>query len=528
MQNTNRTQYVLAVDLGTSGPKAAVISLEGRIISTARAQVATILLPEDGAEQEPEAVWQAVKESLGGALRKSGVAAQDVLAVICSSQYSSIVPVDKDGRALMNMLLWLDKRGATKRLKKLGGFPKGADTSLQLLQWLRKHGLPPIDGGISLTHMRYVKYARPDVYERTAKFLEPMDFIALRLSGRAAANQCTAFMSLLTDNRKLNITEYDPQLLRYAGIEQDKLPELVPLNAIIGPVLPEVAAELGLSPETKVITGLNDTQSGGMATYAFSGSHAAISVGSSSVMITHVPHRKTDVRHFILSMPSPVPKTYFVMAENGLAGSTLEHFMRQLVYARDAFGELTAHNQYALLQKAVDETPAGSGGVLFLPWMGGSLAPSADAQMRSGFLNMSAGTTRSHLARAVLEGVAMNLRWMQGLVEKFAKRKFSHFLCYGGGAESDAWSQIMADVLNAPVHQLANPQYATCVGAGLLAFERLGLLSFDDFQERVQIRRVYEPNPAHRAVYDEMSEILVQAFKATQPIFRRLNLMRRP
>ena len=156
------------------------------------------------------------------------------------------------------------------------------------------------------------------------------------------------------------------------------------------------------------------TRSGGMATYAFSGSHAAISVGSSSVMITHVPHRKTDVRHFILSMPSPVPKTYFVMAENGLAGSTLEHFMRQLVYARDTFGELTAHNQYALLQKAVDETPAGSGGVLFLPWMGGSLAPSADAQMRSGFLNLSAGTTRSHLARAVLEGVARDNRQIDG------------------------------------------------------------------------------------------------------------------
>jgi xylulokinase len=120
----------------------------------------------------------------------------------------------------------------------------------------------------------------------------------------------------------------------------------------------------------------------------------------------------------------------------------------------------------------------------------------------------------------------MNLRWLRGPAEKFAKRSFTHFLYYGGGAESDAWSQIIADVLNAPVHQLANPQYATCVGAGLLAFERLGMLGFDDFQSRVQIRRVYEPNPVHRAVYDEMSEELVQAFKATQPIFRRLNRLR--
>ena len=240
MSDTTTNQYVLAVDLGTSGPKAAVIALDGRIIATARAHVTTIYLPEDGAEQEPEAVWQATKEALAGALQKSGVAAKDVLAVICSSQYSSIVPVESNGRATMNMVLWLDKRGHTKRLKKLSNFPRGTDSPVQQLQWLRKHGLPPLDGGISLTHMRYIKYVRPEVYERTAKFLEPMDYLTMRLCGRATANQCTAFMSLLIDNRKLNLTEYDPQLLGFSKIDKDKLPYLVPLNAIVGTVLPDV------------------------------------------------------------------------------------------------------------------------------------------------------------------------------------------------------------------------------------------------------------------------------------------------
>jgi xylulokinase len=427
----------------------------------------------------------------------------------------------------MNMVLWLDRRGKKHRLEKLPHYPKRSDTPLQILQWFRLHGLPPVDGGISLTHMRFIKYARPEVYARTACFLEPMDFIAMRLSGRATANQCTAFMSLATDNRRLNATAYDARLLRYGGIDAEKLPELVPLNARLGPVRPDVAAELGLAPDTQVVTGLNDTQSGGLATCAFRGAHGGLSVGSSSVMITHVPFKRTDVRHAILSMPSPVPDTWFVMAENGLAGGTLAHFLESLVYPRDAFGELAVGDPYAMLQRAVDETPPGSGGVLFLPWLGGSLAPAADARMRGGFLNLSAGTTRSHLARAVLEGVAMNLRWLKDPVEKFAKRSFSHFLFYGGGAESPAWSQIMADVLDAPIHQMDNPQYATCLGAGLLAFERLGLLAFDDFSRRVTIREIYEPNPAHRARYDEMSAQLVQAFKATQPIFRRLNSARR-
>jgi xylulokinase len=514
---------VLAIDLGTSGPKAAIVSLSGQILATARAPVETLHLPDDGAEQDPEQVWLAVKAACRGAIQRSTLAARDILAVICSSQYSSVVPVDAAGRATMNMLLWLDKRGTTARLRNLGGFPKRADSPLQLLRWLRLHGLPPIEGGMSLTHMRYVKYARPEVYERTAKFLEPMDFVTMRFTGRATANQCTAFMSLLTNNRRLDATIYDPQLLRQSLIDADRLPELVPLDSIVGTLLPDVAAELGLSPTTKVVTGVNDTQAGGMGTAAFSGNHAAISVGSTSVMISHVSFKRTDVRHAILSMPSPVPATYFVMAENGLAGGTLEHFLQNVVYARDHFGRLTAENHYEVLAAAVSQSAPGSGGLLFLPWMGGSIAPQAESRMRGGFLNLSARTTRSDMARAVLEGVAMNLRWLQGPVEKFTRRSFSHFVYYGGGAESDAWSQIMADVLGQPVHQMRDPQYATCVGLGLLAFQRLGLIAFEDFVQRVPIRAVYEPDPANRAIYEDLSGQLVQAFKATRPIFRHLN-----
>ena len=106
------------------------------------------------------------------------------------------------------------------------------------------HGLPPIEGGISLTHMRWIRHARPAVYERTAAFLEPMDYVAMRFCGRAAANQCTAFMSLVTDNRRLNVTEYDARLLAQSGIDRDKLPPLVPLESILGTVLPDVATEL--------------------------------------------------------------------------------------------------------------------------------------------------------------------------------------------------------------------------------------------------------------------------------------------
>ena len=513
---------VLAIDLGTSGCKGAVVSLQGRVVGSSRAPIETMYLPDGGAEQDPDAVWTAVKTVCREALGRSGVASHDVRAVICTSQYSSVVPVGADGRPTMNMILWLDRRGATDRLRRLPGYPWAGDSPFRLLRWLRVHGLPPVAGGITLAHLRYIKYARPDVYERTATFLEPADYVTLRLTGRAAANQCTAFMFLMTDNRRLDATGYDARLVRYAGIARDKLPELVPLDAIVGNVLPEVARELGLSPETPVITGLNDTQAGGMGTAAFTGGHAAISLGSTSVMITHVPRKRADVRHAILSMPSPVPDTWFVMAENGAGGAGLDHLMRKLG-PPDAATDAAPVDRYSRLERAVEQAPPGSNGVLYLPWMGGSMAPCVDGRMRGGFLNFGLATTRPELARAVLEGIALNLRWLKEPVERFASRRFSHFVLYGGGAASNAWSQIMADVLDTPVRQAESPQYVAAVGAGLLAFQRLGLLGFDDFASRLAIRREYHPQPANRALYDERAVQFVKAFKRTRRLFHALN-----
>lgn len=517
------TVAALAIDLGTSGPKAAVVNLEGEILATGHVLVKTNFLPDGGAEQDPDAVWAAVKSASAQAVSGSGLPAGDIRAVICSSQYSSIVPVDADGRHTMNMITWHDSRGAAGRLRKLRGFSGSLDRPHELLTWLLRHGLPPIgSGNDSLSHMRWVKFAQPELYERTATFLEPMDYVTMRFTGRRTANQCTAFMLLTMNNRTLTAAGHDARLVRYARIDEEKLPEIVPLDAIVGTVLPDVASELGLSSEAQVVTGVNDTQVGGLATGAFAGSHAGISIGSTSVMITHVPFKRTDVRHAILSMPSPVPGTYFVMAENGTGGAGLAHFLDEFVFVDDMFGRLSNENGFTALAQAVDSVTPGSNGLLYLPWLSGSIAPAADPRMRGGFLNLGLQTTRRHMVRAVLEGIALNLRWLRGPVERFAKRPCTHFRFYGGGAESDAWSQIMADVLGSPVHQLAQPRYATCRGGALLAFERLGLVEFDEFESRIPVRRVYEPRADVRETYDVLFQQFVAAFKRNRRIFRAL------
>jgi xylulokinase len=249
-------------------------------------------------------------------------------------------------------------------------------------------------------------------------------------------------------------------------------------------------------------------------------------MGTTSVMITRVDQKKTDIRNSLVSMPSPVGGTYLVMAENGIGGRAVEHFLSNIVFSADGFGDHSLEDRFAALHEAIANVPAGSGGVLFLPWLTGSMSPVEDGLVRGGFLNMSLDTTREHLGRAVLEGVALNMRWLRGAVEKFTQRDMDHLIFYGGGALSDAWSQIIADVQQIPIHQLANARFAVCVGTGLLGFIRCGRLTVADCVGRAPVKQIYEPNPDHRDLYDTLFGQFVPAFRQNRKIFRALGAHR--
>lgn len=518
---------ILAIDLGTTNVKAAVVAQDGALIGTGRRTLETIHTLGDGAEQDAELVWEAVLEAAEDAL--SSLDDRSVVrGIACASQYSSIVPVREDGTPIANMVVWMDKRGGPDRLGELPGGKGMKPSPYQMLRWLQIHGVPPLPSGAdSLAHMRWLKLARPDVYARTAAFLEPMDYVTARFSGRLVSNMCSSFMLLLTDNRKGH-GGYHPTLLSWSGLDSEKLPEIVPVNEPLGPVLPEVAVRLGLSPETIVLPGINDTQAGGIGASAFSGDHTGISIGTTAVCITHVDFKKTDILNSLVSMPSPIAGKYFVMAEAGIGGGALEYFLERLVFATDRLGDHSLEAKFAALERAIQSTDPGSGGVLFLPWLTGSMTPVEDGRVRGGFLNLSLTTTREHLARSVLEGVAFNLRWVQERVARFARREISRIKFYGGGALSSAWAQIFADVLQRPVEQLRDPEYAGSRGVALLGFHRLGDITLDDIEARVPIQAVYSPHPDAAMRYDEMFEQFVRVFKKNRDIFRALNVRSEP
>jgi xylulokinase len=514
--------HVIAIDQGTTNVKIALIDCHGTVTGSASSPIPLITLPHGGAEQDPDLIWSIVKTLIRQIMDASDVPADDVKGLICISQYSSIIPVQSDGTPAMNMVMHLDGRGSKTSLQKFPGFKP--DSPWRQFRWLRTHGIPPISSGVdSVSHMRLIKYAFPEVYEKTAAFLEPMDFLTMKFTGRTTANQCTVLMMLGMDNRKLNNTSYHEDLIRYSGIDRTKWPELVPTDAIVGNMLPDVAAEIGLSPETQVITGANDTQAGGIATHAYQGDHGAISIGTTGVIITHADKMRTDVVNSLISMPSPMPNTYFVMAENGLAGKVVESFLQNLIYPNDTFADHGQEETFRAFDEVLASVPPGSNGVVFQPWMSGASAPVSAPYMRGGILNLTLNTSREEIAKATVEGVMMNLHWLRLAVEKFTKRPFSHITFYSGGALSRESAQIMADVFQIPIHQAADPEHVVALGGACLAFDRLKLKRIEDAAGLLPVQKVLEPRREFAATYAAAFNRFQQGFKRTRPFYKAIN-----
>ena len=511
-------RLILSIDLGTSGLKAALVGEDGEIVASTYRPVETVLVPPDGAEQDAEAIWNGTKSAMKQVIQEAGRPAQEIIGVGVASQFSSVVPVAGSGKPVMNLILWMDRRGAPCSREIYGRHPQAIAT------WIDIHGAMPLpSGNDSLSHMLWVKEARPGVYERTAKFLEPMDYLTARLSGELTANACTAFMMVLTDNRQLSAVQYDETLIEMSGIDREKLPDLVPVLSSVGTVRPEVAAEVGLSPATKVLSGLNDTQAVAVGTGTFQKGHGGVNIGTTSQVLAHLANKASDLKHAIVSSPSPIEGSYVAIAENGIGAKALDHFLTNLTFASDALADHTTEDMFGRVDDLVREVPAGSGSVLFLPWLTGSHAPSSNENARGGFLNLSLSTTRAHMVRSILEGVAYNLRWLLPYVEQFSGKEFEQIYLAGGGALSDEWSQILADVMGRPLLQLEEPRHCITRTTAFLGFERLGLLEMADFPRFNRVRRPYEPRPERSSVYDFLFEQFLAAFDRNRPIFDSLN-----
>ena len=507
------SDYALAVDLGSGALKVGAVSLTGEITAVAQRGYETERLPGGGAVQDASVWWDVVRELARSVLE--GIPADRVTAVSCTGQWASTIPVDDAGEPVGPCLMWLDTRGAGRTREAIGG-PLMGYSPRALATWIRHTGgVPSPFGGDPVGHMLHLERDEPEIASAARWYLEPVDYLSMRFTGKAAASHASMSAAWLTDNRHLDRLEYDGALVRRLGLDPAKLPPLVETGSLIGAVRPEVASELGIDPGAQVVTGTPDLHSAALGCGAIGEGQPHMTISTTSWISLPFPRKKTDALHSIATVPGLDSDSYLVANNHEAAGLCLR-------WLRDSF-TLGEPGEFERLIELAATAPPGSGGVLFTPWIAGERSPVDDRNARGGWHNLSVQTGNADLVRSVLEGVAYNSRWLNEAVEGFAKQRLDPIRIFGGGAIPDLWCQIHADVIDRTIERVADPMHANLRGAALFAALGLGAIQRDEVRELVPVDRIFQPDPATREAYDHLYAEFPGLYKAQRKMFARLN-----
>jgi xylulokinase len=287
----------------------------------------------------------------------------------------------------------------------------------------------------------------------------------------------------------------------------------VPSASVVGEVLPAVSEEWGLAAGTKVVTATGDVHSAVVGSGALGDYEGHLYMGTSSWLSCHLPKKRTDLLNNQAALPSAVPGRYFLANEHEVGGGAL-------LWLRDQAGMVRDYDEANELAAA---SPVGSGRVIFTPWLNGERTPVDDHTIRGGWNNVSLSTTRADLVRSVFEGVAFNSRWLLDVVEKFVKRPLDGLNFIGGGALSDGWCQMHADVCDRTIRRVAEPQHANSRGAAFVAWLALRRQTLDELNRAVTIDREFTPDPESTAAYAPLYAEFKNLYKAHKKIHARLN-----
>ncbi len=523
---TTVAQHVLCIDLGTSGPKVAIVSADGEVRAHAFAPVDLELSPGGGAEQSPEKWWQAIGEASRKTMESGADYRDQIGAVSVTAQWSGTVPVDSQGDAIGNAIIWMDSRGAKYIEKKVGGALNISGYGIHRLPTLLRltGGVPGLSGKDPVSHILWLQHERPEVYEQARYFLEPKDYLNMRLTGEVAASFDSIVLHWVTDNRDPNNVSYSEKLLRIMGLDGEKLPPLRPATEVLGALTDEAAKFLGAPAGLPVMTGTPDMQSAALGSGAVRDFETHLYVGTSSWISGHVPFKKADVIRNVASLPAALPGRYFVANEQETSGACLNALANNWLFPKDSLSDKgPGEDIFQRFDKAAAAIAPGAENLIFTPWLNGERSPMDDHTTRGGFYNMSLKTTREHMVRAVFEGVAFNTRLLLGAVEHFMGDKIPAINIIGGGAKSDVWCQIFADILDRPIRQVEDPIHANARGAAFVAALGLGWRTVDELSKSTPVSQTFEPTQAHREQYDRLFGTFQNIYSANKTIYKRLN-----
>ena len=486
---------LLGIDIGTSACKVAVFDEAGKVLSQTNKEY-KVYYPNPGwAEQDADEWWNAICEGIKDVLKDDKVNADEIAGIGVDGQSWSAIPVDKDGRALYRTPIWMDTRARDicDKVKALIGEDEIFDVAGN--DFLPSYSTPK---------MLWFKENMPEVFNKTALFLQSNSYIVYKLTGVYSQDLSQGYGLHFFNMKTLS---YDNALAKEMGLSAELVPDLYKCDEIVGKVTKEAAALTGLKEGTPVVAGGLDAACGTLGAGVYKvgqtqeqgGQAGGMSICTDSAL----SHKKLILSAHV------VPGKWLLQGGTVGGGGTLKWFKQE--FGKDlSFDELTAE---------AEKVGAGSDGVIFLPYMAGERSPIWNPDAKGVFYGLSFDKTRGHMIRALLEGVALSLNHnLETASEVGAKVDVMNAM--GGASNSRLWTQIKADVTGRTIC-VPTSDTATTLGAALLAGVGCGV--YKDYDEAVTktivITRVQEPDMANHEIYKRSMELYLKLSGALTDTF---------
>lgn len=487
-------QLIAGIDLGTTALKIAIFNTSGEMLGNATLEYKLYTPQSYFVESDPAVYMEAVEKGFK-ILEKKGIQLDRIAALGFSLQSETMFFVDETCRPLRNSISWMDNR-AVKQSEYLT--EKYGDELCY-----RHTGQVSWGANWPVAKALWVKENEPEVWEKTKKILLIEDFIIYQLTGRYVSD-----CSMLSSTLYWDITtkKYWQLMLDELGMTEDNFPEILEPGEVAGVILPEMAQKLGLNPLVKVCTGAMDNALGAVGVGAVKTGMFSESIGSTLAVcvptdkIVYDPNRQMPVHYY------PVKDTYMMHTFTS-GGICLRWFRDNFCQFEVTCADMTQEDSYDYLTRQAMLTPPGAEGLSFLPHLSGSLAPDVNPHATGVFMGITMVHKKGHFIRAIMESLGYLVRRNMDALSAMGIQ-VDEVRAFGGGSKSPAWNQIKADILQKTIC-VTNSREAACLGAAILAGKAVGIFESVESacDSMIKVVARYEPNPAHKEIYDSGYEV---------------------
>lgn len=506
-------EYLIGVDLGTSGTKTVLFDSDGNPLASRTIEY-PLYQPKNGwAEQDPLDWWIAARDGIKSVISKSGINTKDIKGIGISGQMHGLVMLDKAGNVLRKSIIWCDQRTA-KECEEITS-KVGAEKLIQITA-------NPALTGFTASKILWVKNNEPQIYEKCAHILLPKDFIRYKLTGEFATEVSDASGMQLLDvpNRC-----WSDEVLSALGIDKSLLAKVYESPEITGKISQTVSELTGVPAGTPVVGGAGDNAAAAVGTGTVEGGIAFTTLGTSGVVFAHTDKLSIDPKGRVHTFCCAVPGAWHVMGVTQAAGLSLkwfrDNFCHEEMIAADGMGK----DPYYLMDKQAERIPIGCDRLLYLPYLMGERTPHLDPDCRGAFFGLSAMHTRQHLLRAVMEGVSFSQRDSVEVLRGMGV-KINDMLACGGGGSSPLWRQMLADVYGCPVKTVVSKE-GPALGVAILAAVGTGI--YGSVQEAckkvIKTNPAQNPIPENSAEYEKFYRIYTQLYPALKESYKNLSVI---